>query len=135
MNKEIAKKWIEALRSGKYKQGKQILRSIDDKYCCLGVLCDVYITTTRKTEWKLGLVEQISSPDKYYIHDQGNYLPREVVTWANLNSIEGSYKELNPDLETGEMIVKICTNLTNDNDTGKTFQEIADIIQENYKNL
>ncbi len=41
---QIAKgKWLIALRSGKYKQGSGRLRSRDDTYCCLGVLCDVAI--------------------------------------------------------------------------------------------
>ena len=33
-------KWVEALRSGKYKQGRQYLNQ-DGKYCCLGVACEV----------------------------------------------------------------------------------------------
>ena len=33
-------KWIEALRSGKYKQGKGFLKK-GDCHCCLGVLCEV----------------------------------------------------------------------------------------------
>ena len=33
-------KWIEALRSGKYKQGKGYLKK-GDYYCCLGVFCEV----------------------------------------------------------------------------------------------
>jgi len=33
-------RWLEALRSGKYKQGKQRLRK-GDSFCCLGVLCDI----------------------------------------------------------------------------------------------
>jgi len=37
---ELAKKWIEALRSGKYKQGEGQLVGVN-KFCCLGVLCDV----------------------------------------------------------------------------------------------
>lgn len=41
MNSEWKQKWIEALRSGKYEQGKHVLRSGDNKYCCLGVLCDI----------------------------------------------------------------------------------------------
>jgi hypothetical protein len=41
MNLEIKQKWLEALRSGKYEQGRRVLRSADDKYCCLGVLCDL----------------------------------------------------------------------------------------------
>lgn len=44
MNKEIKKKWIEALRSGDYDQGKGALYAVTDegaKYCCLGVLQEV----------------------------------------------------------------------------------------------
>lgn len=41
MNQEIKAKWLEALRSGRYEQGTGRLRSIVDKYCCLGVLEDV----------------------------------------------------------------------------------------------
>jgi hypothetical protein len=41
MKPEIKAKWVEALRSGKYEQGKNTLRSGNDRFCCLGVLCDV----------------------------------------------------------------------------------------------
>ena len=41
MNKELGEKWADALESGKYKQGYFALRSCDDEFCCLGVLCDV----------------------------------------------------------------------------------------------
>ncbi len=41
INKEMIIKWIEALRSGKYKQGRDLLRK-DDEYCCLGVACDIF---------------------------------------------------------------------------------------------
>lgn len=41
MNSELKAKWIAALRSGKYKQGRSVLRTADNKYCCLGVLCEV----------------------------------------------------------------------------------------------
>jgi hypothetical protein len=41
MNKEIKNKWVVALRSGEYKQGKHLLRSTGNRYCCFGVLCDV----------------------------------------------------------------------------------------------
>lgn len=37
---EIKKRWLAALRSGKYSQDKDKLRGING-YCCLGVLCDV----------------------------------------------------------------------------------------------
>lgn len=38
MKKDLKEKWIKALKSGEYEQGKHSLRSIYDKYCCLGVL-------------------------------------------------------------------------------------------------
>lgn len=45
MDDELKRKWVEALRSGKYRQGRKQLRirhpGGDDSYCCLGVLCDL----------------------------------------------------------------------------------------------
>lgn len=44
MNREIKQKWISALKSGKYTQGKGYLKitsSAGNHYCCLGVLCEV----------------------------------------------------------------------------------------------
>jgi hypothetical protein len=42
MKKDIAIKWIDALRSGKYKQGKSELHNSDtNEYCCLGVLNEI----------------------------------------------------------------------------------------------
>ncbi len=42
-------KWIEALRSGKYKQGKGCLKN-GDKYCCLGVAAIVAGYKIRKRD-------------------------------------------------------------------------------------
>ncbi len=41
MNGELKAKWLEALRSGRYKQGRKYLRDKNNQFCCLGVLCDV----------------------------------------------------------------------------------------------
>ena len=41
MDPELKSRWVAALRSGKYAQGRHSLRSADDKFCCLGVLADV----------------------------------------------------------------------------------------------
>lgn len=38
---ENMRKWIDALRSGNYKQGLHQLKSTDGAYCCLGVACKV----------------------------------------------------------------------------------------------
>jgi hypothetical protein len=41
MNPTVKALWIEALESGRYRQGKHVLRTDSDTYCCLGVLCDL----------------------------------------------------------------------------------------------
>lgn len=40
MTPKLKAKWLDALRSGKYQQGHNTLHPTD-KFCCLGVLCDV----------------------------------------------------------------------------------------------
>ena len=40
MQPETKQKWLDALRSGKYKQTRDCLKN-NDGYCCLGVLCYV----------------------------------------------------------------------------------------------
>lgn len=40
--KKFKKLWLEALRSGKFKQGKLRLHNLDDNsYCCLGIACRI----------------------------------------------------------------------------------------------
>jgi hypothetical protein len=48
MNRELKTKWIKALRSGKFLQGRKRLRVKEiaedktvERFCCLGVLCEV----------------------------------------------------------------------------------------------
>ncbi len=46
MNKQVKKKWVAALRSGKYKQGIEKLCSGNQngtRYCCLGVLSQIAV--------------------------------------------------------------------------------------------
>jgi len=40
MDKKLKAKWVKALRSGAYHQGRENLL-YDGKYCCLGVLCRI----------------------------------------------------------------------------------------------
>lgn len=47
MDKAVKERWVAALRSGKYRQGREYLREDPEdrhhhaKFCCLGVLCKV----------------------------------------------------------------------------------------------
>jgi len=119
MNKEIAKKWVEALRSGNYKQGHCQLRSTDNKYCCLGVLCDLYTQATGAQWIRKDRAE-------YQIHFDSKILSPSVREWSGMQSTTGRYENLDT-----------CdkTDLTVDNDYGKTFQEIADIIEKHMEDL
>ncbi len=85
MNDEVRAKWLTALRSGEYKQGKRVLRQ-NDKLCCLGVLCDLAV--------KEGIIplptilsdEDDNEYDLYYYDNEPTHLPYKVMRWAGISS-------------------------------------------------
>lgn len=112
MNPKVKKLWIAALKSGKYKQGVGALKTNDDKYCCLGVLCDIY----RKEKKVKGFIKNINN--KYEFQNSSGILSDKVMNWAKL-------EDRNPDISTGKSLAVI-------NDNGTTFKEIADIIKKEF---
>ncbi len=82
MDPAYKQRWLEGLRSGKYTQGRQALRSSDDKYCVLGVLCDI----SSEGEWE----ERPERPGNYYYHIGKSYangsLPFELQLKAKLST-------------------------------------------------
>ena len=106
MTKEQATKWVKALRSGKYKQGKSFLYSPNDTYCCLGVLAK--INGGAVTKDCFGFMEVLGSE---------TYGLRDIA-----GAVYGEGK-----LEYG--------SLATANDHGMSFAEIADWIEENYQYL
>jgi hypothetical protein len=132
MKKEVAKKWVKALRSGKYKQGQSYLKKFNDKgeprHCCLGVLCELYNDTMKKNRKKT-LSTQISSKtstEPNYVTFNGSdcSLPIEVRRWADIKDGLGLF---NAETET-ECLADL-------NDRGKKFKTIADIIEKNIENI
>ena len=89
---EMAKRWTDALRSGKYEQGKYWLRK-GDRFCCLGVLCDVVgVEWSPPRDEEEGYVangtDRIGLPDVVKdaagMRDSiGRYSPSESMTWLN----------------------------------------------------
>lgn len=79
MKEEIAKRWADALDSGEYKQGHGALRTASGKFCCLGVLCDLYAKDTGR-KWS----DEFGLHDRSGIHIEGesSYLPEKVCEWA-----------------------------------------------------
>ena len=110
MNKKVKKKWLKALRSGKYKQTTGQLKR-DNKFCCLGVLCDIHAKENNK-RW---------NQKNTYHHNSGS-LPIHVKKWAALNESNPRYK--------GKYVYLAAAN-----DNRMSFKRIANIIEKNYKDL
>ena len=72
MNQEIKQKWLEALRSGKYKQGRLGLRNKQNEFCCLGVLCDVL----DNNKW---LLDELWSIEFYKYDDSISVANEELI--------------------------------------------------------
>lgn len=53
---EVMILWIADLRSGKFKQGRGCLRA-GNRYCCLGVLCEIAVRDLKETELKMAVVQ------------------------------------------------------------------------------
>lgn len=103
MNKEIKQKWLEALRSGRYEQGTGRLRSNHGKYCCLGVL------------------EDVVQPEGWL---------RTGGCWKNRDKCSGFISHAT--LYESNIPPKVAYYLMSMNDdSGKTFSEIADWIEAN----
>jgi hypothetical protein len=111
MNPEIKARWVAALRSGEYQQGKGKLNQ-GGAMCCLGVLCDLHARETG------GAWEHVTSGVAYYAGSP-NYLPERVQTWADLPDRAGATVEIRGDRSW----------LPWHNDGASTFAEIADAIE------
>lgn len=132
MNKNIAKKWVKALRSGKYKQGEGYLKITDNKgnssHCCLGVLCELYNEEQKRSKKKQMKTHEVEWDGISVIRfGQGkdspgvNVLPRNVQDWAGMKTPYGIVN----DRYVG------YNDLTELNDCGKDFDSIAKIIERN----
>ena len=117
MKPAIKLRWVEALRSGKYKQGTGTMNREGVSFCVLGVLCDVYSQDTG-TEW--GGVAMVPFKD---MHGATATLPSEVQEWAGLSSPDVRVKVKHP----SDGVHKMPASTANDN--GVTFDVLADAIE------
>ena len=103
---ELKSKWLKALRSGRYKQGKSRLRQIangKELHCCLGVLGRVM-----RVKWAEDAM-YYSVKDNGVCH--GVWLPTSLLKKVGLSNDEQG-------------------TLGGMNDGGYTFKEIADYIEK-----
>jgi len=118
MNKDIAKKWVDALRSGEYKQGKGYLKNAAGEYCCLGVLCEVvgekFTLFQGEPSYRCG------------INSHNLYLPPEIVAKAGLRTSNGFISKSG---------TYAYSNLADMNDNCMSFEYIADVIEKEVEKL
>ena len=137
MKKEISKIWVKALRSRKYKQGQNALLNEKGERCCLGVLCDLF-NATHKRKLSVGEPEFNDNMDVICrrIDGQRETLPPKVQKWAGMRSRNGVYSGACVSLSTENDGLDLTGNVYMDDEIkAKNFQQIADIIEENYKTL
>jgi hypothetical protein len=105
MKPEIAKKWIAALRSGKYMQTTGRLRD-GNSFCCLGVLCNLHAQEHPRFAAKQG------DPHRY----GGEYYnpPPAVWRWAGISCTK----------------VSEAPSFAHLNDSGESFASIAKAIKK-----
>lgn len=119
MNQKVKAKWTTALKSGDYQQGPYALRTVEGKFCCLGVLCDL--------AEKADVIPPAHLNEAYGNYSYGEirvgignngYLPPEVISWAGFNQEDND---------------PVCDgrSLSSRNDDGETFSQIADCIEAN----
>lgn len=114
MNPEIKAKWIEALRSGKYKQGRGRLQR-DGGFCCLGVLCDI-----------LGAKWEVRGRDGWFANGEPHYPDDEIWSAAGLEGRTG----ILPALVFFGPYNREHKSVAGLNDAGADFNFIADIIEK-----
>lgn len=142
MKTEIKTKWVEALRSGDYKQGKgRLVKDADEfnsttSYCCLGVLAELasHEGVVEKREVSCGCVSDTCSIGEVgYEGDHGSadgkhragsfsVLPFPVMEWAGLDLADPMVR-----LDSDDFGERYLSGL---NDSGYDFDEIAHLIEE-----
>lgn len=102
MNADIKNRWVKALRSGQYEQTQGTLRNYQG-FCCLGVLCDIMEPEgwDREVDEHWGCADM---PDESLLIKAGLMEPIPLTNY-------------------------VPTELSEMNDKGKSFAEIADWIE------
>lgn len=119
MDAIVKAEWVDRLRNGNIPQCRGELGNLIGERCCLGVLSDIAVAHNI-----------IPSPGTF-LHDshlilsyagETNYLPKDVRSWAGLDSMNPEIGELF-DMSPGGY------SLSTFNDSGFTFDQIADVIE------
>ena len=109
---DFAKRWVEALRSGEYRQGYIYLNQ-NNKFCALGVACDLMRDKLHIINYGCGITQ---------------YDGHKTVTPVKVRQALGLITDLgylNGNKDT----------ISNKSDSGVPFTEIADLIEQHQGEL
>lgn len=105
--------WVEALKSGNYKQTTEDLFDPNEGYCCLGVLTDLYLREKEGSVTNMSVDVYFDKITDLSEHNNNTMPNMEIKQWANLTNND-------------------CGNLAGMNDNGDSFETIAKFIEEIY---
>lgn len=108
-----AKKWVKALRSGKYQQTRHTLKD-QDGYCCLGVGADLY----RKAK-KINCLKEFTKHE--------SMLSPRIKEWLGLQTDHGAF------CNDGHYGASSLIDMNDDNE--KSFKDIATLIEREPEGL
>ena len=123
MKKYKAMRLVKTLRSGTYKQGQDILVDDNDCFCVMGVVCNESETDL---EWV-----QKGFDDIWFIGGDCYQLPEKIQKEYGFSSPSGERSDGDPIKIKG----KEYESLMDANDNGVSFEDLADYIEKNYKEL
>jgi len=130
MNPEIKTQWVNALRSGDYKQGHYMLAATipetsETRYCCLGVLCELAADA--------GIIDRTGTDfrgrNTYGSEREVLTLPEAVQKWAGLNGPDSENPQVT--IANGDVHAVAVLNDEGDETDYKpyTFPRIANLIE------
>lgn len=125
MNQEFKAKWLAALRSGEYRQGTGVLRTGDNRFCCLGVACDLLVKQGVLPDWlwEAGGNEEGGS---WSVQRAAKSLPDQAMQAMGVETAFGLLPGRTIDQELNGYALSVL------NDYGATFEQIADIIEREF---
>lgn len=109
MNKQVITEWIDALESGEFEQGTGRLHSKNNRFCCLGVLCQLAMRS--------GIEIRVHREplDEVYTYDGEACIPPiSVLQWAGMRTSDDLIERL------------LCLN----DAVQRTFPKIAAYLRE-----
>ena len=133
MKRDIAQRWVAALRSGEFSQTQGYL-NIEGGYCCLGVLCELAVEDGVISKWGDHGTTTYGTTD----HNSDVSLPRPVLTWAGMKgeSLPTPVEVPFYDEDFGDDALQQYDGFAGLNDdAGFSFKQIAAVIDEQWERI